>query len=135
MRSKPTLRMFRKRLGGNQCVYCGDFTPYTDHFPPDTFGWRGWLIPACRECNTLAYTDFANSFFKRADLVKERLRRKYKTILRTPDWTVEELQEVEPDMARAILSILSLRDSIQRRLEWRVRPYVVSLLARRGRDD
>lgn len=48
----------RVRLSGDWCVYCGQVAETVEHFPPKSYCLDGLLMPACKECNSLAGTDW-----------------------------------------------------------------------------
>ena len=77
---------FRRRIRGNQCVYCGLSADTEDHFPPQSLTHLGVLLPACRECNSMAGTEWCFDFELRCAYVKDKLRKKYQKVLQTPDW-------------------------------------------------
>jgi DNA invertase Pin-like site-specific DNA recombinase len=44
------------RSRGDQCVYCGERADSDEHFPPTSYRNLGYILPACRECNSFAGT-------------------------------------------------------------------------------
>ena len=82
------------------CVYCGEPGGDLDHVPPvgqlqefrTLYGEPTYVLAhACSECNGLLGQTIQPDILARIDAAKERLRRRYTTILSTPSWTDEEL--------------------------------------------
>ena len=95
-----------------------------EHFPPKSWCDYGVLLPACRECNSLAINLFPNDFWKRVELVKEKLRKRYARELRISNWTSEELEGLSPSMKRDIAKCLKNKKVVQERLAWSVPRYL-----------
>lgn len=115
---------FRHRLSGRWCSYCGDIADTMDHFPPRSVTNYGLLIPCCRECNSSLSTLYAFSFKDRAALAKRNIRSKYKKLLRIPDWTDEEFEEMALHMKESVLAGQRIRDQIKERLAWNAWSYL-----------
>jgi len=49
-------RMFRIRISGYFCVYCGEIATQDEHFPPMSYSLRGYILPACAECNSFDWS-------------------------------------------------------------------------------
>jgi hypothetical protein len=87
-------RRFRAAIKGDMCLYCGLVATTEDHFPPVSHSLRGYLLPACAECNGLAGTNHPTNLKKRIAYVKEKLELKYKKLLAMPVWSKDELKQI-----------------------------------------
>ena len=117
----------RKRIRGNQCVYCGQTANSDEHFPPATMSRIGVIMPACKECNVLAGTEWCFDFEMRCQYVKKRLRQKYRKALETPDWAKEELFELHGRL-RGICSNWHQRKHLAiERLSWDTAVYIAKI--------
>jgi hypothetical protein len=98
-----------------------------DHFPPATLTMHGLLLPCCLECNSLAGTENGTSFSLRAELVKDKLRKKYQKALDVPSWGSDELNEMGHQIKRDIETWQKKRRVIQSRLAWNAESYLKSI--------
>jgi hypothetical protein len=121
--------IFRKKLTGDFCVYCGSVADSEEHFPPKSWGNHGVLLPACRECNSFAIDWFPTDFRKRVDLVKGKLRKRYARDLRISGWTAEELEDLSSSMKKDIAECLKRKKIAQERLAWNVLKYLKFIAA------
>ena len=92
----------------DECYYCGAPADSIDHVTPQTIktmcGFefenpvtaRTETVKACRECNSSLGGRFFETLADRKVAAKDHIRRKYKKYLRIPQWTPEELAELEP---------------------------------------
>lgn len=119
-----------------RCYYCGDIASTVDHVVPQSmlrtlrdlgdeavtavlvrFG-RRLTVPACRECNLVLSNSYQDTLAKRKAECKKRLRRRYKKLLRMPDWTDTELARLDGWMQDYVIRSLVHRDIIRRRLAY-----------------
>lgn len=126
-RSYRHVDTFRTIIHGDWCVYCGAIATTRDHFPPKSLTMRGLLLPCCGECNSLAGTDNGTDFGLRADLVKIKLRKRYRKILMVSVWGSEELSEMGKSLKREIRTWQERRRIIQSRLAWNAEGYLASI--------
>lgn len=118
---------FRKRIYGSQCVYCGERPTTLDHFPPAVHCRAGFLLPACSECNMFAGDRWATNFPMRLKHVKDKIRLRYKRLLKTPAWAAEEIAELGYSIAKSI-GHFSLKTAVlKERLAWDGLSYVASI--------
>ena len=111
----------RTRISGYQCVYCG---LTEDHWPPQSLTIYGLLIPACRECNNIAGTNWASDFLERVAYVKENIAKKNKRVLRTPDWSVAELKRLGHSLRTKVESWQERKNITRERLAWSAEHYL-----------
>lgn len=122
----------RFKLVAYDCIYCGQPRTCYDHFPPRHTGVRrGFLLPACTECNSTLGGRSGLDLGERFDFVKRRLRDKNKRLLDTPQWSDEELDELGPNLRRQAAAWTSNKSVIEKRLGWE--PWAA--LARLGVDE
>ena len=124
----------RTTLESRACVYCGERATTRDHFPPYSSDVKagGFSLPACSECNRFAGDVWPTNFEKRAAHVKGKIRKKYARILATPDWTAEELSELSGNLREKMAIFPSVKQSIERRLDWDAMTSLRALCARQG---
>jgi 5-methylcytosine-specific restriction endonuclease McrA len=104
----------RHSQGYRLCVYCGQPADTLDHCPPlsriddyESLGLRRELyltVPSCRHCNALAADSLQDNIFERIDYVKDRLSNKLKKYLKKIEWDDEEIEELGPSLASAVLA-------------------------------
>lgn len=114
----------RTVLTGKYCVYCGEIATTKDHFPPVINALAGYILPACSECNSIAGTEFPRDFIRRADYVKEKLQRKYSSILSEPPLEMDELLEKDEDTWLDALKHEVLRRRNHERIAWNAVSYL-----------
>lgn len=110
--------IFRVRLRGDWCIYCGEPAQTDEHFPPKSYTMRGVIIPACRECNLFAGTAYCADFAERARHVHTKLRKKYGRLLAVPEWSQEEIAETGPGIKSVLKRWKVEVSDIKRRLAW-----------------
>ena len=118
---------FRITISGPQCLYCGLNANSLDHFPPRSMTVRGFLLPACRECNCLAGTEYGLDLRKRINMVKEKIARKYKKILEMPVWSSDDLDELEGNIKRKVIKCQKDRRIASSRIAWNAESYLASI--------
>jgi hypothetical protein len=122
---------FRIRLPGYECVYCGEVADTRDHFPPRSYGPRGFLLPACRQCNDFAGTEFSLDFQARVHHVKRKLLSRYKRWINTPDWSEEELLELGQNLKLKAKKWQIDKAVAQRRIAWNAMSYLRAIASTR----
>lgn len=118
------------------CYYCGAIANSVDHVIPRKVlkmladlndvntqrlmknDKRILKVRSCRECNSLLGCTYQNTLEDRKRLLKERLRKKYKKILATPDWSDQDLEELGHTLRSHILEAMHRKEIIKRRLKW-----------------
>jgi hypothetical protein len=120
-----TTRLLRKTLRGYRCIYCGLTADNLDHFPPQSLTNLGWLLPACRECNTLAGTAWSFDWEARCRFVKTRLREKYRKELGTPEWADDEINTLGKNLKSKVTPWRERQKLIRERLAWNVESYLL----------
>ena len=118
---------FRTIIHGDWCIYCGAIATSREHFPPASLTMRGLLLPCCIECNDLAGTESGTDFALRAQIVKNKIKRKYRKALMVPPWGTDELQEMGRTLKGEIRSWQKKRRIIQSRLAWNAESYLASI--------
>jgi hypothetical protein len=114
-------------LHGDRCSYCGDRATTDDHFPPYATTLRGWILPACLECNGLAGTAHGRNFEARVRHVKTALRERYRSLLAAPSWSAHDLDELGSTLRSAVMQGEVERDRILARLGWSTSAYLANL--------
>ena len=117
----------RRRVHGHQCIYCGEPSDSDEHFPPKSVNDLGLLLPCCRECNSFAGTEWSFDFEMRVGYVKAKLRKRYRRFLETPEWSDDELSELEPVLRASCRGARLQRDLAIERLAWNPDSYLASL--------
>lgn len=119
----------RKVLTGQFCIYCGVAADSRDHYPPVSTGYqaKGFILPACRECNAIATDSHPQSLAERVEYVKAKLGRKYAKLLAMPKWREDELSEMSEAMGQGLRESMSLQRKARARIEWDSFKYLVSI--------
>ena len=108
----------------SNCTYCGvQWGETRDHVTPVSFthfsrtfdGTK--TVPCCKECNALLGNRMFVSVPTRAAYLAGRLKEKNKKLLRIPDWSEEDLEEMSPRMAKSIKATIDERDMMKQRIE------------------
>ena len=120
---------FKLLVQQDWCVYCGARATTKDHFAPVsivaslmTFGARvigKFLIPACGECNCIAGNKIFISVGAKRRYIQDRLKQKYAKLLKMPDWSESELNQLGYTLRQATLTGLAQRDYMRARVAWR----------------
>jgi hypothetical protein len=85
---------------------------------PAAFGkYRFYEVDCCKECNS-GLNKQLWTLKERKAYIGKWLQRRYKKLLKMPDWTEGELNNVSVDFRVRIESSLRLRDVVKRRLSW-----------------
>jgi hypothetical protein len=87
----------------NECIYCGAPAVVWDHVPPISLAYhyagnqeiKFLLVPACGECNALLSNHDIPTVDERKNYLLNRITKKYRKILKMPDWSDSELEEIK----------------------------------------
>lgn len=75
-------------------------------------------VPCCRECNVLLSDRLYFTIPSRAMFLLALYQDRYKKLLKQPDWSDEELEEVGDSMRLTIIQSMRDKAEIKRRLEY-----------------
>lgn len=114
----------------SRCVYCGEPATGRDHFLP--LAYMGiydeyrhhriarlmFTVPACRSCNATAGGRIFRTFTAKQRYIHDRLRRKHASLLRAPDWSEGELEEIGHSLRTHIEARRSQRQRLLARLRF-----------------
>jgi hypothetical protein len=95
-----------------------------DHVPPVVFAssvttsLKKYLVPCCKECNCISYTQVFLSVDHKRVWLKAKIASRYKKILNSPDWSEEDLADMEDTLRLSIISMALYKKGIQRRLDY-----------------
>lgn len=117
----------RIRIWSARCVYCGEPADSDEHFPPQSHSDHGYILRACVECNTIATDKWPDLFDKRVAYVKAQLRKRNAKLLRTPEWTTDELSALGHGLRTEVLRCLPRLATIKQRLAWNAAAYIASV--------
>jgi len=76
------------------------------------------IVPCCHECNCLLGASFQETIAERKKYLKQRLRHKYRAILKIPHWTEEEINELGYVLKQDLLCTLKKKEMLLLRLKW-----------------
>lgn len=124
MRRDDSIRI---RIAGRYCVYCGEIASTDEHFPPASYGLHGFILPACRECNSVVGTNYPTDFEGRAEYAKERIRKRHAKELRLPDWSESEIAELKYNLRKGVLIWQRQKEIAKQRLAWNALAYLTSI--------
>lgn len=111
-------------LYGFCCVYCGNTTDITrDHVIP--VSWesekrsykKGDTIKSCRECNSHLGDKLIFSVPDRAAYLLSTYSKKYSKLLKTEDYTDEELSEMDFNLKSMIRSNMNQKEFVKTRMQ------------------
>jgi hypothetical protein len=77
------------------------------------------LVPSCRECNSIAADKVFFNVSSKRRYIHQRIKVRYKKLLRIPPWTDQDLSELSLELAQFVRHGLRLREIILSRLKWR----------------
>lgn len=115
------------------CVYCGLPADSVDHVIPRAYVSQirdtiapldktlkafGETVPACIQCNSILGASALFTMTERRSLVKERLRKKYKRLLAAPDWTHQELNDLDGTLRTHVIALQAAKDVVRARIRW-----------------
>lgn len=120
----------------DKCFYCGNIADSTDHVVPKSmlqtlsiledkevtnilvrFN-RRLTVPSCKQCNSMLSNKYFDTLRARKAYLKTRLRKKYSSLLRTADWTSEQLQVLDGNMRKRVEQSLREKTEILKRLSY-----------------
>ena len=118
----------------SMCYYCGEFgadtldhtIPYSYYSPVSISGVRTKarkneivpMVDCCKECNSTLGSKLIIDVRGRANYLKERYEKKYKRILRLPDWEEKEIKKLGKSLRSTVIKGLIEKESIQERLDY-----------------
>jgi hypothetical protein len=121
-------RLYERISNGHRCVYCGDLAQAWDHFLPLSaaaalhrigFGISGTkLLPACRECNSIAGCKVFVSVGKKRRYIQENIAKKHRKILEMPNWNDRELAALSDKLRGFVFAATEEKRAIIERLTW-----------------
>lgn len=94
------------------CTYCGEEATALDHVIPLAYlgiykRTRHSLkdcVPACRECNSLLGCYAYHTIPERAEYISDRLSTRYRKRLNGAVWSEEEIEELEGNLVRRVVT-------------------------------
>lgn len=119
-----------------RCFYCGENADTIDHVVPRSVlrtlaligearitaelvhRNRVMEVDCCRDCNSRLSATYSANLEERRDLLKKRLRQKYRNLLEMPDWEDRELASMGRGLLEYVLVRGQKRDKIRRRLAY-----------------
>jgi hypothetical protein len=108
------------------CTYCGAWDGNNrDHIVPVSYNYNGRkastyrnTVPCCQECNVLLSNRLYFSLPSRAAYLLGTYERRYKKLLKQPDWSDEEIEELGPSMRTSIIQTMKDKNEVRRQLEY-----------------
>ena len=117
------------------CYYCGLPGNTIDHVIPTSIlnmldrgsdpityeefiKYRKLKVPCCLECNNFLGSTYQKTIKERKIFLKKQLKRRYRKILKMPNWTQAEINELQPTLRSHVLAGLYERDLIRQRIAW-----------------
>lgn len=92
------------------CIYCGATAQCREHVIPVSYLSFArtydqslvWIVPACNNCNSLAGAYIAFSIPEKAKYILSRFKIKYKKLLKQPEWTQDELNNLDYNLKEMV---------------------------------
>jgi hypothetical protein len=78
---------------------------------------KGDTVAACSECNGLLGSIALFSIYDRAAYLEDKLNCKYSKILNIPEWSDDELAELDKNLRRKIKATIQLKNIVALRIE------------------
>jgi len=109
------------------CFYCGAIPESQDHVIPWSMMYsvekhkgsdKGPRTPACMSCNCILESFFFDTLYERCSYIKNYLIKKYSKILKTEDWTVEELKTIQGKLKNHIINQQNLKKEAEPKVFW-----------------
>lgn len=113
------------------CFYCGlSHPPDIDHTPPLSWAYalgpswffdrnvNLWLIPCCRECNSLLGDKPIHTAKDRKRFIAGRLEERYQEFLQHPKWTDDEIGELTGKLRKEMQKYMDDKRVMVRRIAW-----------------
>lgn len=116
-----------KRLKGDRCLYCGILADSDDHFPPQSVSHKGWLLPACRLCNSTLGARWHGNLDQRIEMAKAAIAQRAARLLKMPVWNQDDLDEMGPKMRREIELWQRRKRIAHERLAWNAEAYLAAI--------
>lgn len=97
------------------CVYCGDWYECRDHFIPVSWAsvYRTYhvnnLVHSCRKCNSILGDKVFGSMEERSQYVLEEYEERTQWLMRFPEWTQDELDELDWGLKCLVESKMALK--------------------------
>ena len=107
------------------CAYCGEGATDVEHVIPRVSSLPTYTVPSCSECNNIAGALLFPSFHSKLLYIQEKIRRRYRHVLRVPEWTTDEIEEMGQSMRTMILAFQRARKWVKRRVEWDIAEVIV----------
>ena len=126
------------RIKTNSCIYCGDLCNSVDHVPSihsvDRLGTLHFdnlnvvllAVDSCIECNVVLKDSPAYTVLDRVKLLAKRYKKKYKSDLDTPVWSVEEIDELDYSLSSYIEQRMIIKTWIERKLSFMLKIHEVT---------
>jgi hypothetical protein len=113
------------------CTYCGAWDgDNRDHVVPVSYNQNVYrkkggrknvsyknTVPCCKECNVLLGDRLYFSIPSRAAYLLGTYERRYKKLLKQPDWSEEEIEELGPSMRTSVIQSMKDKNEVRRQLE------------------
>lgn len=105
------------------CIYCGCPATTIDHIPPvadraQLMHVHHFEVDACHECNSMLAARTLWTVEERKSWIKQYLKKKYRRLINSPEWTVDELDELGPKLRKGIQVALGKKALVMERIGW-----------------
>lgn len=101
-----------------ECFYCGELATEDEHVVPRWLAYPTWVVRSCRECNGLAGGEPFVSALEKAEWIKGRRAERYSHLLKMPDWSPDELEEIGHTLRKSIIAHMAAKDVVKSQLSW-----------------
>src|SRR5690554_2344513 len=104
------------------CTYCKDTGDTLDHVVPVSFNAtsrkkvkfnKADVVPCCGDCNNLLGNVFLHTVGSRAGFLAEKYKKRFKKLLKSPDWSEEELLELGESLSKTLRQANILKKEIE----------------------
>lgn len=118
---------------GIPCIYCGTPSIDKEHVVP--ISWINELkelkfmgidvdvpeeiiVPSCHECNLFASGTIFKSIKEKKRYIKEKLYKRYKKFLNSPEWTEQEIMELDGRLRQHVFITNEIIKIVRKRLKY-----------------
>ena len=108
------------------CMYCGDPADQREHVTPYSYtGNNTHMVWSCGECNNIAGSLLFSNIRDKGIYINDKLQEKYKKLLDVPQWSDEELGELDGGMKKYVKGMRKVQEWIRNRINWKCDPNVL----------
>lgn len=106
----------------NSCFYCGERATQDEHVVAQVYDVETWTVRSCWECNALAGQEPFATITHKHEYIRDRRRLRYAKLLKMPEWTEDDLDEMGTNLRNTIIAYQRARDVVKTQIDWQPFP-------------